>query len=302
MPQVPKWDVPMFELVRRTSVDLPADVERAIRLACRRAPAGSTPRWALETVLANAAMARKNGQPICQDTGLPAFFIKASAGFDVRPLVAAVRRAVARATRLGILRENTIDGVTGRPCSGNVTSSAPVFYMETHAKKQLEVRLLLKGGGSENVGRQYSLPDVSLSAGRDMAGVRRCVLDAVWQAQGNGCAPGVLSVCVGGDRSGGYAHAKSLFLQPLGTAPQSKELAILRRRLLKEANELQIGPMGLGGAATLLDLRMGALDRVPASFFVTVSYMCWAYRRHGMVLNTDGSFGKWLYGGQWRRP
>ena len=132
--------------------------------------------------------------------------------------------------------------------------------------------------------RQYSLPDAALGAGRDLAGVRKCVLDAVQKIQGYGCAPGILGVCVGGDRATGYEIAKEQLLRPLGEAASSPLLGKLEKRLLKEANSLGIGPMGLGGKTTLLGVKVAARPRVPASFFVTVAYMCWACRRRSCVI------------------
>jgi fumarate hydratase class I len=132
--------------------------------------------------------------------------------------------------------------------------------------------------------RQYSLPDSALGAGRDLEGVRRCVLDAVHKAQGYGCAPGILGVCIGGDRAGGYAEAKHQLLRKLDDVNGCPELARLERRILKEANSMGIGPMGLGGKTTLLGVKIGSLPRVPASFFVTVAYLCWAARRQTVEL------------------
>jgi fumarate hydratase class I len=137
----------------------------------------------------------------------------------------------------------------------------------------------MKGGGSENMSRQYSLPDASIGAGRDLEGVRRCVLDAVQKAQGYGCAPGILGVCVGGDRACGFEEAKHQLLRRLGDKNPDPELASLEERILEEANSLGIGPMGLGGKTTLLGVKLGSRPRVPASFFVTVAYLCWAARR-----------------------
>ncbi|MEI7437573.1 MAG: fumarate hydratase, partial [bacterium] len=112
---------------------------------------------------------------------------------------------------------------------------------------------------------------------------------------GNGCAPGILGVCIGGDRATGYAHAKAQFLRRLDERSDVIALRRLEDRLLRESDRLGIGPMGLGGAPTLLGVKVGALSRLPASFFVTVSYMCWAMRRRGVVLAPNGGVRKWLY-------
>lgn len=140
---------------------------------------------------------------------------------------------------------------------------------------------MLKGGGCENVGAQYSLPDSRVGAGRDLKGVEKCILDAVQNAQGKGCGPGILGVCIGGDRGTGYAASKEQFLRKIGDRNRDATLASLEARITDEANQLGIGPMGFGGKTTLLATKITALNRVPASFFVSVSYMCWAFRRQG---------------------
>jgi len=290
-----RWEKNLLELIRRTSTDLPADVEGAIRRALPREKKGSHAAWVLESILENAALARRQDQPLCQDTGTLNFYFGVPLGFDTNALVAATRAAVARATRLGYLRQNTIDSVSGAAYETNVAPSAPVMEFRQGARKSVDVRLIMKGGGCENVGSQYSLPDASLAAGRDLEGVRRCILHAVHKAQGRGCAPGVVGVCIGGDRSAGLAHAKEQFLRRINDRSPVKVLATLERRIMREVQELGIGPMGLGGATTLLGAQIGALSRVPASFFVSVSYMCWAYRRRGVMLSPEGGIQRWQY-------
>ena len=289
------WEKNLFELIRRTSVDLPSDVEAGIRRALKKERRGSHAYWVLETVLENAAVSRRNDTPLCQDTGTLTFYFGVPVGFDTNAIVAHTRAAVARATRHGYLRQNTIDSVSGASYDTNIGSASPIFIFQQQARKKVEVRLIMKGGGSENVGRQYSLPDFSINANRDLEGVRRCVLDAVWRAQGNGCAPGVMGVCVGGDRATGYKHSKEIFLRRLVDKSRVKALARLEERIIKDVEKLGIGPMGLGGRTTLLSVKIDALSRLPASFFVTVSYMCWAFRRRGVLLGSEGGVHRWLY-------
>lgn len=290
-----QWEANLFELIRRTSVDLPADIENGLRRAYTAEKRGSRARWTLETILSNVDAARKKDAPICQDTGTLVFHFHIPVGFDTNALTAVTRLAVSRATRLGYLRQNTLDSVSGEPYQTNVAYGAPVLRFHQCARATVDVRLVMKGGGSENVGRQYSLPDESLQAGRDLEGVRRCVLDAVVAAQGNGCAPGVLGVCIGGDRATGAEHAKEQFLRKLDDRSRVRVLARLEERVLRDARTLGIGPLGLGGVTTLLGVKIGALSRVPASFFVTVSYMCWAFRRRGALLSPNGGLRRWLY-------
>ena len=271
-------------LIRRTSSRLSADVLQALAAAIRREAKGSSARMILETLVQNAALARRKGTPMCQDTGTLTFFVDERLRGLVTP--AAVKKAVAVATEKGWLRRNTIDSVSGRSINSNTCDGAPVIhYVPAKSRRAAPaVTLLMKGGGSENMSRQYSLPDAALGAGRDLEGVRRCVLDAVHKAQGYGCAPGILGVCVGGDRACGFEEAKHQLLRRLDDTNRDPALARLEKRLVKEANALGIGPMGLGGKTTVLGVKIGSRPRVPASFFVTVAYLCWAARRQSMRL------------------
>ena len=269
------------ELIHETSSSLPDDAEQALRKALRREAKGSSARLVLETLLQNVALARAAGTPVCQDTGTLTFFVSENLRRIVTP--ARIAAAVAAATEKGWLRRNTNDAVTGKSIDSNVCPGAPVIHytLDTDSK----VRLIMKGGGSENMSMQFSLPDAALGAGRDLEGVRRAVLAAVQHAQGYGCAPGILGVCIGGDRAAGYEEAKHQLLRDLEDTNPVPALAKLERRLLREANSLGIGPMGLGGKTTLLAVKVGARPRVPASFFVTVAYLCWAARRRSVQFN-----------------
>lgn len=274
-------------LIQKTSSSLSEDVLEAMRAAADRETKGSSADMVLRTLLQNAELAERNGTPMCQDTGTLTFFIDERLRDSVIPAV--IKRAVAHATEMGWLRRNTIDSVSGASVDTNVCDGAPVIHyvISESAKALPTVTLLMKGGGSENMSRQYSLPDASIGAGRDLEGVRRCVLDAVQKAQGYGCAPGILGVCVGGDRAGGFEEAKHQLLRSLGDKNPSAELNELEDRLLREANSLGIGPMGLGGKTTLLGVKVGSRPRVPASFFVTVAYMCWALRRRTITFSAE---------------
>ena len=287
-------------LIRETSSSLPEDVLKALKAALRKEAKGSSAAVVLRTILDNCAIAKRRGTPLCQDTGTLTFFVDERLRHKVTPAV--LKRAVAVATERGWLRKNTIDSVSGKSYDDNCAEGAPVVHYVKGSRGSSDSRnsraaripsptitLVMKGGGSENMSRQYSLPDTSIGAGRDLEGVRRCVLDAVQKIQGYGCAPGILGVCIGGDRATGFEVAKEQLLRPLdeprrpSTAVDSrrseKDLAALETRLLREANALGIGPMGLGGRTTLLGVKVAARPRVPASFFVTIAYMCWACRR-----------------------
>lgn len=289
------WAATIGELIRRTATELPGDVVAAIRQA--RQASAETPRGCglLQTLLDNSALAQDRATPICQDTGTLTFWVETPDGARHAPIAAGIREAVAASTRRGYLRRNTIDTLSGQSRDDNLADGAPVIHFETDpARDDVRIRLLLKGGGCENVSAQYSLPDADLQAGRDLDGVRACVLHAVWRAQGLGCAPGVAGVCIGGDRAEGYHFAKRQLLRPLPDAAPEPELARLETHLLAEANSLGIGPMGLGGQTTLLAVKLAARSRLPASYFVTIAYSCWACRRRGLTATLDGEPGRWL--------
>jgi fumarate hydratase, class I len=270
------------ELIRRTSTLLPADMEQALRQAREKEKPGSAAQGALDTILQNVEMSRGSSSPICQDTGTPIFEINYPVGISTRQLADQIRKACAVATQRGYLRPNAVDGLTGKNSGDNTGVDFPTMHFHEWENEGIEVRLLLKGGGCENVSTQYELPNTELNAGRDLEGVRRVVLDAVNRAQGLGCAPGVLGIAIGGDRGTSFAKSKQQLLRPLADTNPQPELAQLEDRLYQEGNELGIGPMGFGGQTTLLGVKIGALHRLPASFFVSIAYMCWANRRGTM--------------------
>jgi len=243
----------------------------------------------------NIALARTASAPLCQDTGSVLFYVHAPVGLDTIAFREAAEAAVRLATEKGWLRQNSVDSLTGANAGTNVGPGHPTIHVEPWRDESVEVRLMLKGGGCENVGAQYALPDTALGAGRDLAGVRKCVLDAVLTAQGKGCGPGILGVCIGGDRATGYAHSKEQLLRSMDDRNPDPELDRLEHGLVEEANTLGIGPMGFGGQTTLLGVKIGVLNRLPASYFVSVSYMCWAHRRQGVVLDGAHAITRWLY-------
>jgi fumarate hydratase, class I len=285
----------LIEIIRRTSAEIPADVQKAIVTSLENEKKGTIAHSALKIIEKNIELAKQKSQPICQDTGSIIFYVDCPAGFDQIGFEEAARNAVREATKKGYLRQNSVDSLTGVNDGTNVGPGSPTIHFHQHRSPEVAVRLVLKGGGCENVGAQYSLPNEKLNANRDLDGCRKAILDAVLQAQGKGCGPGILGVCIGGDRATGYEFSKQQFLRLLDDRNPQAELDRLEQDVLKTANELGIGPMGFGGKTTLLGVKVCAANRLPASFFVSVSYMCWAYRRQGATLNSAGEIQKWLY-------
>jgi len=275
---------PILELIRLTSTDLPPDVEDSLHKALEQEQPGSAARGALETIIKNVELSRKNSTPICQDTGTPIFYVKYPGGWSTRKLHQQIEAAVVEATKRAYLRPNSVNSLTEKNTGNNLGDHYfPTVHFEEVEGDTLTIDLILKGGGCENVGAQYSLPDTKLGAGRDLAGVRKVVLNAVYQAQGQGCAPGILGVAIGGDRGSSYYASKEVLFRKMGEANPDVKLADLEKRLTDEANQLDIGPMGFGGKTTVLGTKITHLHRLPASFFVAISYMCWAYRRRRMT-------------------
>jgi fumarate hydratase class I len=296
---LPSFFDSVLQLIVRTSTDLPPDVRAAMRSALGSEPGGTRSSQALTIIAQNIDLAVDSEGAICQDTGMPTFEVHAPVGIDQIWMRRQIRAAVAEATRRGKLRPNSVDSITGVNSGDNLGPGTPIVHFDQWERDEIEIKLILKGGGCENTNAQYALP-VELPhvgrADRTLDGVRKCILHAVWQAQGKGCAPGAVGVCVGGDRTSGYTHAKEQLFRTLDDVNPDPRLAEVEGAVMSEVNNLEIGAMGFGGKVTLIGCKIGALNRLPASFFVSVAYDCWAFRRLGVVLNaSDGAIDRWLY-------
>jgi len=277
-----------IELIRMAATDLPDDVEEALGDARGKEKEGTAAHGALDTILSNVAIARRESLPICQDTGTPIFYVKYPEGLSTLKLREQIKSAVVEGTKRNYLRPNAVDALTDKNSGNNLGDDAfPTIHFDEVEGTTMTIDLMLKGGGCENVGAQYSLPNNGIGAGRDMKGVRKAVLDAVQKAQGQGCAPGILGVAIGGDRGSSYHAAKEQLLRKLHDTNPDPELNAMEQQLKDESNELGIGPMGFGGETSILDVKMTGMHRLPASYFVSVSYMCWASRVRRMTVEND---------------
>ena len=283
----------MYDLIRKTSTVLPEDVTSAIKKALAREANGSIAKKTFDIILKSIVLSSNKGLPICQDTGTILVMIEGRPDKLIFHLEESIKDAIRKLTKQGILRQNCVCPLTEKNTLDNTGMYVPQIHFEP-VDGPTRISIMLKGGGSENMSTQYSLPNSKIQAGRDMEGVRRCILDAVFQAQGKGCAPGILGVCIGGDRASGYLIAKKQLFRKLEDRNPSSVLAALEQTVLKQANELGIGPMGLGGKTTLLGIKIGYAGRHPASYFVTVSYSCWATRRYVVELTQKGEIKKWI--------
>src|SRR5258705_5167045 len=289
----------LLELITQTSTNLPADVRAAMSLASESERPHTQSAQALNIILSNIDMAADDEGPICQDTGMPTFLVHTPVGVNQIRIRKAICEAVAEATKRGKLRPNSVDSLTGVNSGDNLGPETPVIHFEQWEQDVIEIKLILKGGGCENKNIQYSLPctlDHLGRADRNLEGVRKCILHAVWQAQGQGCAPGALGVCIGSDRAHGYDLAKGELFRTLDDVNPDPVLAKLEAEIMEEANRLGVGARGFGGKASLIGCKIMAANRLPASFFVSVAYDCWAFRRLGVRLDAaTGAIASWLY-------
>ena len=288
----------LLTLISETSTNLPPDVRAAMGMAWAAEQPGTQSHQALNVIAANIDMAQEGSAPICQDTGMPFFWVHMPPSVNQIPFRRAILDAVAEATRLGKLRPNSVDSLTGKNSGNNLGPETPIVHFEQWEEDAIEVKLLLKGGGCENKNIQYSLPcqlDHLGMADRTLAGVKKCILHSVWQAQGQGCAPGALGVAIGSDRAHGYLLAKQQLFRPLDDTNPEPVLAKLEQEIMAEANRIGVGAMGFGGQASLIGCKITAANRLPASFFVSVAYDCWAFRRLGVRLDSSGAITRWLY-------
>ena len=296
---LPSFFDSVLRLVVRTSTDLPPDVRAAMKIAVDSEPSDTRSSQALTIIAQNIDLAVDAEGAICQDTGMSTFEVRVPVGANQIWMRRQILEAVAEATRRGKLRPNSVDSITGKNSGDNLGPGTPIVHFEQWERDAIEVKLILKGGGCENTNAQYALP-VELPhvgrADRTLEGVKKCILHAVWSAQGKGCSPGAVGVCIGGDRTSGYAHAKEQLFRTLDDVNADPRLAELEASIMATVNDLDIGTMGFGGRVTLIGCKIGALNRLPASFFVSVAYDCWAFRRLGVVLNAStGAIDRWLY-------
>ena len=289
----------MLELIIQTSTNLPPDVRQAMGEALETEEPQTQAGQALAIIGQNIDMAYEDEGAICQDTGMLTFEIKTPVGVNQMVMKEQIQEAIAEATKRGKLRPNSVDSISGKNSGNNLGPGTPVVHFEQWDQPDIEVRLILKGGGCENMNIQYSVPCTLEHLGRvdrDLEGVKKCLLHAVWQAQGQGCAPGAIGVCIGSDRAMGYHLAELQLFRPLDDVNPDPTLAKLEQETMDEANKIGVGTMGFGGKVSLIGCKITAANRLPACFFISVAYDCWAFRRLGVLLETDsGAVKQWLY-------
>lgn len=274
----------LVELYREAATSLPSDIEKSLEKICDKENKDSNSRKALNVILENIKMARELKRPICQDTGVPIFFAKYPYGISQTYIKKEIIKATRIATKKVPLRANAVDVLTDKNSGDNTGIGFPIIYFEEINNDRLIIELMLKGSGSENIGQLYKLPFQELKAERDFDGVRKCVLDAIYRAQGRGCPPYFVGIGIGATKDQVTKLSKEQLLRELDDENKNMVLARLEKTILKDINKLNIGPMGFGGRTTALAVKIGVNHRHPASYFVDVSISCWAHRKSKIIL------------------
>lgn len=265
------------QIYREAVINLPEDVKNALKDAYE-GEEDKTARLNLETVLENIETASENSIPMCQDTGLPIIFVKLG-HVEVENLYDGIRRGVARATSEVPLRPNVVDPLTRENTGNNLGKGIPQINVELVDEDFLELTVFPKGFGSENNNAlKMGLP------GEGVEGVKKFVLETVLKAGGKPCPPTVVGVGIGGSSDMVMKLAKKALLRPVGERNPDKRLAELEEELLELINNTGIGPMGLGGKTTSLDVKIELADTHTAGLPMGVCIQCWAARHATAVL------------------
>ncbi|MDI6819536.1 MAG: fumarate hydratase [Candidatus Hodarchaeaceae archaeon] len=268
----------VVEMLQRAATTLPKDIVDAIERS-RKRERNKIATVQFDCMLKNLELARKLGVPICQDTGIPIFFVKLGSELDLGfDLVRALSDAIKRAARAVPLRQNAVDPLTGKKSN----AGQPIVHIDLIRGKHLQIDILIKGAGSENWSRLYMLRPTD-----GQAAIKRAVLFAVAESGGKPCPPTIVGVGVGGSADVACLLAKRALLRPLGTSNRDRGLADLELRLADAANEFGIGPMGLGGRTTVLGVHVEKAACHMASLPVAINFQCWAARRASARLVDD---------------
>jgi fumarate hydratase subunit alpha len=274
----------ILRLILKAETEIPSDVIAAMKRAYL--VEGGAAKVQLEAMLANVELAKKKRCPMCQDTGILTFFVQVGTDFPaIGMLKEVIEHAVARATLEIPLRPNTVDPMTSKNHNDNLGSYMPHILWDFEPGESVHIVALPKGSGSENMS---ALGMLSPSAG--LEGVKQFVIETVKKAGGRPCPPIVVGVGVGGSADLAMNLGKRALLRPVGTRHPERLIATLENQLLDLINKTGIGPMGLGGKVTALDVHVEVAHRHPASLPIGVVIQCWADRRAHMVIHKDSTW------------
>ena len=278
----------LVEAVRLAVTTIPEDTVEALKKAYEMEES-EIARFNLENILKAIEIGREKSIPVCQDTGTMTFFVKA--GVE-SPFLSEIEGAIVKAVRMATnevpLRPNAVDVLNGRNSGDNTGKGVPVIHWELVDGDEVEVAVLPKGGGSENCSAL-----AMLTPGEGWEGVKRFVVERIKNCGGKPCPPVIVGVGVGGGADYSLKLAKKALLRSVGERNSNERIAEIEGELLGEINALGIGPMGMGGKTTALDVKIEVAHRHPASFPVGLVIQCWANRRAFLRLKPDGRVEVW---------
>jgi len=273
-----------FNILKQASIYLPEDVKQALTQAYAE-ETSETGKTQLKAILDNIELAEKHQAPICQDTGTIIFYIKAGAkAKNLDKIEEALINATRKATKEIPLRPNSVNPFTQKNSGDNTGRYIPFLHWEIVSGDSLELTVMPKGGGSENV-----CVTGMLVPGEGINGLKKFVVDAVLKAGAKPCPPNILGIAMGGGTDIAIKLAKKVLLRPLHEPNENPEIAKLEKEILEAVNMTGIGPMGLGGKTTVLGVHVDYAFRHPASFPAAVAFNCWAARRASARINADGT-------------
>jgi len=274
----------IIQLIKKAETELPKDVINALEDALSKEE--GTAKVQLETILKNIELAKKSQRPMCQDTGIQTFFVDVGVDFPyISDIEKWITDGVQRATKKIPLRPNTVDPFSGENHGDNTGDSIPYITWNFIKGDKVKITSFPKGGGSENMSKLGML-----KPGVGMEGIKSFVVEEILNAAGNPCPPTVVGIGIGGGADLAMKLGKKALLRPIGKRNKDKKIADIELELIKKINESGIGPMGLGGKTTVLDVHIEKAHRHPASLPVGIVVQCWADRRAHMVINSDKSW------------
>ena len=273
-----------FNILKQAVIYLPEDVKQALKKAYAE-ETSETGKTQLKAILDNIELAEKYQAPVCQDTGTIIFYVKAgSKARDLDKIEEALTNATRRATKEVPLRPNAVDPFSQKNSGDNTGRSIPYINWEMTSGNSVELTVMTKGGGSENV-----CVTGMLVPGEGIKGLKKFVIDAVIKAGAQPCPPTILGIAIGGGTDISIKLAKKTLLRPVNEPNSDAEIAKLEKEIFEAANMTGIGPMGLGGKTTVLGVHIDYAFRHPASFPAAVAFNCWASRRASARISADGS-------------
>ncbi len=272
----------IVELYKKVATSIPPDVEEAIKKGLA-SEEDVRAKESLSKILDTIRLSRQGPTPACIDTGIPVFKVKVPRGLSHIEMKNTIREATALATQKVPLGASAVDALTGENSGDNTGVGFPIIYIEEVSDDTLTIDLMLRSGECENHGQTYRLPSEEIQAGRDLDGVRRCVIDSMKKAAGKGCPPYTVGVGIGGTRDQVSVLAMHQLFRKIPDESGNPVIARLEQSLFGDLNELGIGPLGMGGKTTVLGVKIGVNHRHPESYLVDVSLACWANRRGRLI-------------------